>query len=165
MFDHVCFLRFDSKLFYMFSLHFLLLSRLIRHYVEEDDAASVITSEEGMEKIIMKVYKPIKCVFFHLDDCISPGYHTSLPLEVHGAGYSDMQMISKNSYKKLMCPTIIVTQITFDLEAFTYYAVNYLCSINNKKYGFFFDCGCEIVKVNSLCIHFGFIYFSKFHFH
>lgn len=82
-----------------------------------------------------------------LDDCISPGYHTSLPLEVHGAGYSDMQMISKNSYKKLMCPTIIVTQITFDLEAFTYYAVNYLCSINNKKYGFFFDCGCEIVKV------------------
>ncbi|XP_031633337.1 uncharacterized protein LOC116347070 isoform X2 [Contarinia nasturtii] len=100
---------------------------LIRHYVEEDDAASVITSEE--------------------DDCISPGYHTSLPLEVHGAGYSDMQMISKNSYKKLMCPTLIVTQITFDLEAFTYYAVNYLCSINNKKYGFFFDCGCEIVKI------------------
>lgn len=58
-----------------------------------------------------------------------------------------MQMITKNSYKKLMCPTVIVTQITFDLEAFTYYAVNYLCSINNKKYGFFFDCGCEIVKV------------------
>lgn len=85
------------------------------------------------------------------DDCISPGYHTSLPLEVHGAGYSDMQMISKNSYKKLMCPTIIVTQITFDLEAFTYYAVNYLCSINNKKYGFFFDCGCEIVKVIAKC--------------
>lgn len=82
------------------------------------------------------------------DDCISPGYHTSLPLEVHGAGYSDMQMISKNSLKKLMCPTVIVTQITFDLEAFTYYAVNYLCSINNKKYGFFFDCGCEIVKVH-----------------
>lgn len=87
---------------------------------------------------------------FFVDDCISPGYHTSLPLEVHGAGYSDMQMISKNSSEKLMCPTIIVTQTTFDLEAFTYYAVNYVCSINNKKYGFFFDCGCEIVKVNLL---------------
>lgn len=102
--------------------------KLIRRYVEEDDAASVITSEE--------------------DDCISPGYHTSLPLEVHGAGYSDMQMISKMSYKKLQCPTVTVTQTTFDLEAFTYYAVNYLCSINNRKYGFFFDCACEIVKVS-----------------
>lgn len=84
------------------------------------------------------------------DDCISPGYHTSLPLEVHGAGYSDMQMVSKMSYKKLLCPTVTVTQTTFDLEAFTYYAVNYLCSINNKKYGFFFDCASEIVKV-SMC--------------
>lgn len=56
-------------------------------------------------------------------------------------------MISKNSFKKLLCPTVTVTQTTFDLEAFTYYAVNYLCSINNKKYGFFFDCACEIVKV------------------
>lgn len=29
-------------------LHFLIFRSLIRHYVEEDDAASVITSEEGM---------------------------------------------------------------------------------------------------------------------
>lgn len=107
------------------------------------------------KKILMQNSKTCLNYIFssRLDDCISPGYHTSLPLEVHGAGYSEMQMISKNSCKKLMCPTIIVTQITFDLEAFTYYAVNYLCSINNKKYGFFFDCGCEIVKVKTTKSH------------
>ncbi|TMW41386.1 hypothetical protein DOY81_013534, partial [Sarcophaga bullata] len=50
----------------------------LRRFVEEDDAASVITSEE--------------------DDCISPGYHILLPMEVHGSCYSEMQMISKASY-------------------------------------------------------------------
>lgn len=86
---------------------------------------------------------------FPLDDCISPGYHTSLPLEVHGSSYSEMQMVSKTTYEKLSCPTIIVTQNTFDLEAFTYYVANYMCTMNNKKYGFFVDCACEIVKVRS----------------
>lgn len=100
-----------------------------------------------MSEMYLLCFSSSRLFVCFLDDCISPGYHTSLPLEVHGAGYSDMQMISKNSSEKLMCPTIIVTQTTFDLEAFTYYAVNYVCSINNKKYGFFFDCGCEIVKV------------------
>lgn len=134
--------------------------KLIRRYVEEDDAASVITSEEGIEIVNCQCFVSISAnrmrfsyYFAIADDCISPGYHTSLPLEVHGAGYSDMQMVSKMSYKKLLCPTVTVTQTTFDLEAFTYYAVNYLCCINNRKYGFFFDCACEIVKVSATNIY------------
>ncbi|XP_055381054.1 uncharacterized protein LOC129611773 [Condylostylus longicornis] len=101
--------------------------KLRRHYVEENDAVSVITSEE--------------------DDCISPGYHTSLPMEVHGSCYSDMQMISKNSYQQLCCPIVIITQHSFDLETFTYYAITNLCSKNNKTYDVFYDWACEIVNV------------------
>lgn len=102
--------------------------KFVRHFVEEDDATSVITSEE--------------------DDCISPGYHTSLPMEVHGSCYSDMQMISHASYQKLKCPTVTVTQNSLDLEAFTFHVANHLCTINNKKYGIFYDWACEMVHVS-----------------
>lgn len=98
-----------------------------RRYVEEDDAASVITSEE--------------------DDCISPGYHTSLPVEVHGSCYSDMQMISQMSYEKLRCVSIVITQHSFDLETFTYYVISNLCQKNNKIYDVFYDWACELINV------------------
>lgn len=104
--------------------------KFVRHFVEEDDATSVITSEE--------------------DDCISPGYHTSLPMEVHGSCYSDMQMISHASYQKLKCPTVIVTQHSLDLEAFTFHVANHLCNVNNKKYGIFYDWACEIIHVSKI---------------
>lgn len=100
--------------------------KVVRRFVEETDAASVITNE---------------------DDCISPGYHTSLPLEVHGSCYSDMQMISGGSLQKLQCPYVQITQNSFDLEQFTYYVTNYLCEKNNKKYGIFYDWACELVTV------------------
>ncbi|GAB0087464.1 uncharacterized protein DMENIID0001_017690 [Sergentomyia squamirostris] len=99
-----------------------------RRFVEEDDAASVITSEE--------------------DDCISPGYHLSLPMEVHGSCYSDMQMISQTSYQRLQCPTVVITQNSIDLEALTFHVANHLCQRHEKQYGVFYDWACE---VTSLC--------------
>ncbi|XP_059610811.1 uncharacterized protein LOC132257797 [Phlebotomus argentipes] len=98
-----------------------------RRYVEEDDAASVITSEE--------------------DDCISPGYHLSLPMEVHGSCYSDMQMISQTSYQRLQCPAVVITQNSIDLEALTFHVANHLCQRHDKQYGVFYDWACEVVAL------------------
>ncbi|XP_037943322.1 uncharacterized protein LOC119676160 [Teleopsis dalmanni] len=98
-----------------------------RRYVEEDDAASVITSEE--------------------DDCISPGYHTSLPVEVHGSCYSEMQMISQTTYQQLCCASVVITQHSFDLEAFSYYVISTLCQKNQKTYDVFYDWAYEIINV------------------
>lgn len=116
--------------------------KFIRRFVEEDDATSVITSEE--------------------DDCISPGYHTSLPMEVHGSCYSDMQMISLSSYTKLKCPAVVVTQHSFDLETFTFHVANHLCQMNNKKYGIFYDWACELVHVCPLSFILTFILMVHF---
>lgn len=69
-------------------------------------------------------------------------------MEVHGSGYSDMQMISRMSYAKLRCPTVIITQNSFDLETFTFHVANHLCTINNKKYGIFYDWACELIDVS-----------------
>lgn len=116
--------------------------KFIRRFVEEDDATSVITSEE--------------------DDCISPGYHTSLPMEVHGSCYSDMQMISLSSYTKLKCPAVVITQHSFDLETFTFHVANHLCLMNNKKYGIFYDWACELVHVCPLSFILTFILMVHF---
>lgn len=59
-------------------------------------------------------------------------------------------MISKNSYQTLKCPVVIVNQHTFDLEALTYYVANYLCSLNNKQYGFFYDWAFEPINVSGV---------------
>ncbi|XP_013103572.1 uncharacterized protein LOC106084434 [Stomoxys calcitrans] len=98
-----------------------------RRYVEEDDAASVITSEE--------------------DDCISPGYHTLLPVEVHGSCYSEMQMISKASFQQLRCTSVVIEQHSFDMETFTYYVISTLCQKNQKTYDFFYDWAYELINV------------------
>ncbi|XP_073818783.1 uncharacterized protein isoform X2 [Musca autumnalis] len=98
-----------------------------RRYVEEDDAASVITSEE--------------------DDCISPGYHTLLPVEVHGSCYSEMQMISKASFQHLRCTSVVIEQHSFDMETFTYYVISTLCQKNQKIYDFFYDWAYELINI------------------
>lgn len=103
--------------------------KIVNYYVEEDDANSVVTCEE--------------------DDCISPGYHLSLPMEVHGACYSKMQIISKASLSRLKgVPRAIVTQNSFDIETFSIHIANKMCSKNNKKYGILFDLAFEIVHVS-----------------
>lgn len=102
--------------------------KIVNYYVEEDDANSVVTCEE--------------------DDCISPGYHLSLPMEIHGSCYSKMQIVSKASLSRLKgVPRAIVTQNSFDIETFSIHIANKLCSKNNKKYGILFDLAFEIVHV------------------
>ncbi|XP_065372425.1 uncharacterized protein LOC135964204 [Calliphora vicina] len=101
--------------------------KFLRRFVEEDDAASIITSVE--------------------DDCISPGYHILLPMEVHGSCYSEMQMISKASYQQLRCSSVVIEQHSFDMETFTYYAISTLCQKNQKTYDFFYDWAYELINV------------------
>lgn len=101
---------------------------MTRYFVEEDDAISVVTTEE--------------------DDCISPGYHTSLPLEVHGACYSTMQPISQATYTQLKhCGGVLITQNTLDTEAFTVHVATHVCAQNNKVYDMLSDSMYSCVHV------------------
>ncbi|XP_053680898.1 uncharacterized protein LOC128731779 [Anopheles nili] len=101
--------------------------KIVKIYVEEDDANSVVTTEE--------------------DDCISPGYHASLPMEVHGSCYSNMQIISQASFNKLHCPAVVVTQNSFDMETFSFHVANYICAQDGKKYGILLDSAYELTHV------------------
>ncbi|XP_058057363.1 uncharacterized protein LOC131208582 [Anopheles bellator] len=101
--------------------------KIVKIYVEEDDANSVVTMED--------------------DDCISPGYHTSLPMEVHGSCYSNMQIISQASYSKLNCAAVIVTQNSFDMEMFSVHVANHICTQDSKKYDFLLDSAYELTHV------------------
>ncbi|XP_058463130.1 uncharacterized protein LOC131437654 [Malaya genurostris] len=101
--------------------------KIVKIYVEEDDANSVLTTED--------------------DDCISPGYHASLPMEVHGSCYSNMQIVTPASYSKLNCPAVVVTQNSFDMETFSFHVANYICTKNDKKYGILFDSAYELTHV------------------
>lgn len=106
--------------------------KIINYYVEEDDANSVVTLHDE-------------------DDCISPGYHLSLPMEIHGACYSKMQIVSKSSLNRLKgVPRAIITQNSFDIEHFSIHIANLLCKKNDKKYGILFDLAFEIVHVSFL---------------
>ena len=88
--------------------------KIVNFYVEEDDANSVVTCEE--------------------DDCISPGYHLSLDMQVHGACYSKLQIVPKASLNRLKgIPRTIVTQNSFDVETFSIHVANNLCNKNNKS--------------------------------
>lgn len=113
----------ESKDFPRFS------KKIVNFYVEEDDANSVVTCEE--------------------DDCISPGYHLSLQMQVHGACYSKLQIVSKASLNRLKgIPRAVITQNSFDIETFSIHIANNLCNKNNKKYGILFDLAFEIVNVS-----------------
>ncbi|XP_060647869.1 LOW QUALITY PROTEIN: uncharacterized protein LOC132785685 [Drosophila nasuta] len=116
--------------------------KLQRRYVDEDDATSVITSEE--------------------DDCISPGYHTSLPMEVHGSCYSEMQMISQASYQRLRCSSVVVTQNSFDLETFTYYVISMICQKHQKIYNVFYDWAYEFINVCPISHTIAFLLMAQF---
>jgi hypothetical protein len=52
------------------------------------------------------------CVYFADDDFSeSTGYHCALPLEVHGAGYAQLQMISNTKAGKLV--SVMKLQVSF----------------------------------------------------
>lgn len=61
-----------------------------------------------------------------------------------------MQMIAKSSYQQLKCPSVVITQHTFDLETLTFHIANYLCAQNDKKYGFAYDWACEPINVSDI---------------
>lgn len=53
------------------------------------------------------------------------GYHLSLPMEIHGACYAKLQIVSKASLSRLKgVPRTIVTQNSFDIEAFSIHIAN-----------------------------------------
>ncbi|KAK7872737.1 hypothetical protein R5R35_011872 [Gryllus longicercus] len=104
--------------------------QLKRHYIEVDDELiSVITDIE--------------------DDDVNEGisYHCALPLEVHGAGYVQLQMISNSKAEKLMAPCVMVLQRSFDVEQFCHKIAERLCEESGKKYWFCNDYDVEIVDV------------------
>jgi len=81
------------------------------------------------------------------------GYHTILPLEVHGAGYQQMSAISNaravdealaaGEGQGRLCLRIV--QRTFDLEVFCYKMAQKLCHAAGRKYYFCNDFDVEMV--------------------
>merc|ERR1712130_848848 len=102
-----------------------------RRYVEVDDEMiSVITDVED-------------------DDLgISTGYHSALPLEVHGSGYTQMQMISNNKAEKLSLPCVRIQQRSLDLEQFCHETATRLCARADKKFWFCNDYDVEVVDLD-----------------
>ncbi|XP_050712340.1 uncharacterized protein LOC126996160 isoform X2 [Eriocheir sinensis] len=101
-----------------------------RRYIEVDDElVSIITDIE--------------------DDELSTatGYHNALPLEVHGSGYTQMQMISNTKAEKLNAPGVLVKQVSLDVEQFCHEMAQRLCTESSKKYFFCNDYNVEIVDV------------------
>ncbi|KAJ9593181.1 hypothetical protein L9F63_015278, partial [Diploptera punctata] len=104
--------------------------QLKRRYIEVDDElVSVITDIEDD------------------DFSESTGYHCALPLEVHGAGYVQLQMISNSKAGKLMAPCVLVHQRSFDVEQFCHEIAERLCVEAGKKYWFCNDYDVEIIDV------------------
>lgn len=85
------------------------------------------------------------------------GYHTVLPLEVHGSGYQAMAMISKSKAEKLNRRCVKAQQRTLDLEVFCHYMAQKLCQAAGKKYWFCNDYDVEIIDLdpesgNIICV-------------
>ncbi|CAB3359272.1 Hypothetical predicted protein [Cloeon dipterum] len=109
---------------------FKYLVKLQRRYFEVDDEMiSVITDVE--------------------DDDMSglTGYHSALPLEVHGSGYTQMQMVSNSKAEKLKFSCVLVRQISFDIEQFCHEVAQVLCADAGMQYWFCSDYDVEIVDM------------------
>ena len=106
-------------------------AKFSRCYVEVDDELiSVITDVED-------------------DDLgTSTGYHSALPLEVHGSGYTQMQMISNTKAEKLSLPCVRVQQRSLDLEQFCHETATRLCANADKKFWFCNDYDVEVVDLD-----------------
>jgi len=91
--------------YFMFQFKYLV--KLQRRYFEVDDEMiSVITDIEG-KKVFNCFSIPINLNWFADDDMSGlTGYHSALPLEVHGSGYAQMQMVSNSKAEKLVGPKL-----------------------------------------------------------
>ena len=114
-----------------YSVDIFCTAKFSRCYVEVDDELiSVITDVED-------------------DDLgTSTGYHSALPLEVHGSGYTQMQMISNTKAEKLSLPSLRVEQRSLDLEQFCHETATRLCASADKKFWFCHDYDVEVVDLD-----------------
>nr|CAD7575558.1 unnamed protein product [Timema californicum] len=115
---------------------------------------SLFFHEEGEEFVRRQdktIWKGLQMVFLSDDDLSEiTGYHSALPLEVHGAGYMQLQMISNSKAEKLMAPCVLVQQRSFDVEKFCHEVAEWLCEESGKKYWFCNDYDVEIVDLAGL---------------
>ncbi|KAK3929277.1 DDB1- and CUL4-associated factor 15 [Frankliniella fusca] len=81
------------------------------------------------------------------DESGSTGFHSALPLEVHGTGYVQMQMISNAKAEKLMAPCALVHQMSFDIEQFCHEVAEVLCERAGMKFWYCNNYDVEIVDV------------------
>jgi len=77
-----------------------------------------------------------------------PGFLSALPMEVHGAGYTQMQMISHAVAERLTHKCIRVEQRSLDLEQFCHETATKLCAATNKKFWFINDYDVEVMDVD-----------------
>jgi len=76
------------------------------------------------------------------------GYHSALPLEVHGSGYQSMAMISNAKAEKLSGKCCKVAQYSMDVELFCHTMAQKLCGSAGKKYWFCNDYDVEVVDID-----------------
>lgn len=107
-------------------------AKFTRRFVEMDEeAVSVMTDVED-------------------DDlgATTTGYHSALPLEVHGAAYQPMAMISNAKAEQLNGRCVRVQQHSLDVELLCYDMAQKLCHAAGKKYWFCNDYDVEIVDLD-----------------
>ena len=75
---------------------------------------------------------------------MTTGYHSALPLEVHGSGYTQLAMISNAKAEKLSLPCVRVQQQSLDLEQFCHETATRLCANADKKFWFCNDYDVEV---------------------
>ena len=78
------------------------------------------------------------------------GYHSALPLEVHGSGYQAMAMISNAKAEKLTAKCCKVAQYSMDVELFCHTMAQKLCAAAGKKYWFCNDYDVELVDIGNI---------------
>ena len=76
------------------------------------------------------------------------GYHSALPLEVHGTAYQPMAMISNTKAEKLGRDCLKIGQISLDVEQVCHDMAQKLCSAAGKKYWFCNDYDVEIIDLD-----------------
>jgi len=83
------------------------------------------------------------------DDHTGAGYHSALPLEVHGTAYQPMAMISNTKAEKLGNKSCLkVGQTSLDVELLCHDMAQKLCSAAGKKYWFCNDYDVEIIDLD-----------------
>lgn len=111
-------------------------AKFTRRFIEQDDEMiSVITDIEDEE--------------LGPNTASTINFHLVLPLEVHGAGYQSMAMISNAKAGKISGRCIKVQQRSLDLEMFCHFMAQKLCSAANRKYWYCNDYDVEIIDLDS----------------